>query len=126
MQEFAYAITPVDGKTWGQLTQAAGLFNQPVTAVMENNHPGTLPHSFTGLRCDQENVVITAFKRSEDGKGTVVRAYETEGRQTTATLSGGAMPAPLTQVWKPWSIQTYYLPDGEKQWQEVLMTEFDM
>lgn len=126
VQEFAYAITPMDGKTWGQLTQAAGLFNQPVTAVMENNHPGTLPYSFTGLRCDQENVVITAFKRSEDGKGTVVRAYETEGRQTTATLSGGAMPAPLTQVWKPWSIQTYYLPDGENQWQEVLMTEFDM
>ena len=123
-QRFRYALLPL--QTWGQLTQNARLFNQPLTAIMENNHPGTLPTEFTGLCCDQNNVIITAFKRSEDGMGTVIRAYETEGRETETVISGGALPVALKALWKPWSIQTYYLPDEGQQWKEVLITEFDM
>jgi hypothetical protein len=56
----------------------------------------------------------------------VIRAYETEGKETEATFSGGALPMELKAVWSPWSIQTYYLPDDGQQWKEVLITEFDM
>lgn len=125
-QRFAYAVKPLENVGWGQLTQMARLFNQPLTAIMENNHPGKLPTQLSGLQGDKPNVIVTAFKRSEDGKGTVLRAYETEGLETEAAFTGAALPAPLTATWKPWSIQTYYLPDGESHWKEVLLTEFDM
>ena len=125
-QTFAYAVLPLAGKGWGEVTQRARLLNQGVTVIMENNHRGDLPTVCTGLDCSAENVIVTAFKRSEDGRGTILRAYETEGRETAATLSGAALPAPLTALWKPFSIQTYYLADGESQWKEVLLTEFDM
>ena len=97
-----------------------------VTVILENNHEGSRPTALEGLKCDRENLIVTAFKRSEDGCGTVLRAYETEGRETTATFTGAALPAPLTALWKPWSVQTYYLPDGDTAWKEVLLTEFDM
>ena len=125
-QRFCYSVLPLAGLGWGDVTRAARLLNQPVTVIMENNHAGTLPTGLTGLNCDAGNVIVTAFKRSEDGSGTVLRAYETEGRETAATLSGAALPAPLTATWKPWSVQTYYLPDGGKEWKEVLLTEFAM
>lgn len=125
-QRLAYAVLPLAGKGWGEVTQRARLLNQGVTVIMENNHRGDLPTVCAGLDCSAKNVIVTAFKRSEDGKGTILRAYETEGKETTATLSGFALPAPLTALWKPFSIQTYYLADGESQWKEVLLTEFDM
>jgi alpha-mannosidase len=125
-QTFRYAVLPLEGRSWGQVTREARLLNQDVTVIMENNHEGSLPTALEGLKCDQENLIVTAFKRSEDGKGTVLRAYETEGRQVEATFTGAALPAPLSAVWKPWSVQTYYLPDGETAWTEVLLTEFDM
>lgn len=125
-QRFAYAVLPLAGKGWGEVTQRARLLNQGVTVIMENNHTGDLPTVCAGLDCSTKNVIVTAFKRSEDGKGTILRAYETEGKETAATLSGFALPAPLTALWKPFSIQTYYLPDGESEWKEVLITEFDM
>jgi alpha-mannosidase len=125
-QTFRYGVLPIAGLGWGEVTRAARELNQPVTVIMENNHAGTLPTHLAGLGCNKGNVIVTAFKRSEDGRGTVLRAYETEGKETTATFSGAALPAPLTAVWKPWSVQTYYLPDGEAKWREVLLTEFDM
>ena len=125
-QRFAYAVMPLAGNGFGYVTQRSRLLNRGVTVIMENNHAGDLPTVCEGLGVSAGNVIVTAFKRSEDGKGTVVRAYETEGKETTATLSGSALPAPLTAVWRPWSVQTYYLPDGSTQWKEVLLTEFDM
>ena len=125
-QTFRYNVLPLAGLGWGEVTQAARLLNQPVTVIMENNHVGKLPSVRSGLGCDANNIIVTAFKRSEDDSGTVLRAYETEGKETVATFAGAALPAPLTATWKPWSVQTYYLADGETQWKEVLLTEFDM
>ncbi len=125
-QTFAYAVLPIRGLGWGDVTRQARLLNQDVTVIMENNHAGDLPTVLGGLACDKKNIIVTGFKRSEDGKGTVLRAYETEGVETEVTLTGAALPTPLTAQWKPWSVQTYYLLDGSTQWKEVLLTEFDI
>ena len=93
---------------------------------MENNHKGRLGDTFCGLSCSAPNVQVSAIKRSEDGTGLVVRLYETEGKATDVTLQGALLPAPLTTKMSPWSISTYLLTDGENEWKEVLLTEFDM
>jgi alpha-mannosidase len=50
-------------------------------------HTGDLPqrHSFAGVA--DTNVVLTAVKRSEDGKGLVMRFYEWAGKSGNVTLT---------------------------------------
>lgn len=121
---FRYALMPFTGDGWSKVTQAARLWNQSETVITENNHPGFLPDRCEGLVSSEDNVIVSAFKRSEDGRGIVLRAYETDGKQTEVTFSGSLLPTPLTAVFKPFSINTYFLADGETEWEEVLITEF--
>ena len=123
---FRYALMPIDAKGWSAVTQAARLWNLAPTLLMENNHKGFLADRCEGLTSDRDNVIISAFKRSEDGKGLILRAYETDGVETDVTISGALLPAALHAKFTPFSINTYFLSDGETQWKEVLLTEFDM
>jgi hypothetical protein len=75
---------------------------------------------------DAPNVLVGAIKRSEDGSGTVLRVYETDGKGADFTVSGDLLPAPLSAHITPWSIDTYYLPDGGDTWKSILMTELDI
>lgn len=124
--EFSYGLIPVYEDGWSKVIKAAALLNQPVTMIVENNHEGTLPDTDSALNVSRDNIIISAFKRSEDNKGTVIRAYETDGKETEVTLSGKGIAASLKAKFNPYSVNTYMLIDGEKQWKEVLMTEFDI
>jgi alpha-mannosidase len=55
-------------------------------------------HSFAGIQND--NVVLTAMKRSEDGKGLVLRFYESAGKGGNVTLNvpGGATSATVVNM----------------------------
>ncbi|MBQ3866147.1 MAG: hypothetical protein II776_04540, partial [Clostridia bacterium] len=122
---FRYALLPWDEPRWGALTRLARAFNTPLTQILENNHPGRLPRVHEGLTLAPDSVILSAIKRAEDGLGTVVRVYETEGKKTVFTLSGQALPLPLTDEIGAFSVETYYLPDGGDAWKKVLMTEYD-
>lgn len=58
----------------------------PPTIVRETYHTGDMPRSFSGISVSEENLCITAIKKQEDGKGTVVRLFETIGKDTIATV----------------------------------------
>ena len=121
--EFAYELMAV-GEEWSPVIRAARLLNKHTTHIIENRHEGYLKvQSFSGIRVSAENVVISALKLSEDGKGTVIRLYETEGRETAVTVNGALLPVQLDTLLTPYSVNTYYLPDGDKLWREVLMME---
>ena len=122
--EFTYAFLPVQG-AWNSVIREARALNIPCTVIQENRHKGVLEKQYSGLEVDVPNVLVCACKPSEDGNGMVLRAYETDGKAARATVSGEALPAPLTAEFTPYSIQTYYLPNGESQWREILMTELD-
>ena len=122
---FRYVFTEMKKDEWSPLIRMGRMLNTPTTVILENNHHGTLSDRFRGIACSAQNVQISAIKRSEDGKGTVLRLYESEGRATECTVSGALLPAPLHAKVTPWSINTYYLPDNTTAWREVLLTEFD-
>lgn len=126
LHDFTYSFREVKTGEWSDLIRAARQFNTPATAIVENNHKGRLGDTFCGLSCSAPNVQVSAIKRSEDGTGLVVRLFETEGKATDVTLQGALLPSPLTTKMSPWSISTYLLTDGENEWKEVLLTEFDM
>lgn len=121
--EFRYSLLPAD-LNWDKTIRRAKLLNKAPTAIMENNHEGKLPDHFGGLHCGKENVVISAWKQAENGNGIILRAYETNGMETEATISGTVLPVPLNAKFTPFSVQTYYLEKGNNQWTEVLLTEF--
>jgi alpha-mannosidase len=61
---------------------------------------GELPqrHSFAGIA--DSNIVLTAMKRSEDGKGLVLRFYESAGKggNVTLTVPAGATSATVANL----------------------------
>ncbi len=125
LSEFRYAFLPIGVESRGELIRAAKQLNTPLTQIVENNHQGSLPLSYTGIACDAPNVFVSAFKAAEDGSGTVIRIYETDGKTTAVTLSGDLLPHPLSVTLTPYSVNTYLLPKGAEAWHEVLMTELE-
>lgn len=77
---FAYRFAPFSGLTDAQ--RCAEELNMPPTVVQETFHRGGLPQSYEGLRVENNNLSVTAIKRQEDGRGVLLRCYETEGRDT--------------------------------------------
>ncbi|MCH5198511.1 MAG: alpha-mannosidase [Oscillospiraceae bacterium] len=122
--EFRYAFRALPEDGWSSAIKAAKLLNIPCTAIMENNHSGTLPESGSHIKTAEDNIIISALKRSEDSGGIILRAYETDGKATVAHITGSLLSVPLTAEFTPYSINTYYLADGSLSWKEVMMTEF--
>ena len=118
--EFSYRIIPFEGVA--RTVKETRLWNRPLTNIVETWHEGTLPSVGSALEVSAENVILSAFKVAEDGDGLVLRLWETEGRETPVTVSGPALPAPLTYIAPPHAIRTFRL--GKDGWEEVLFTEW--
>ena len=88
MQRFEYGIFVCDGEAEksGIMNEAAK-FNIRLTAVPESFHKGTLPQRKSYLSVDKDNIIMTAFKFCEDGRGDcIMRFYETRGEDTKAHI----------------------------------------
>jgi alpha-mannosidase len=72
--------------------QKEGLaFNNPLTVVTgkaDNPANSSLPASQSFLKVQPANIVVSTLKKAEDGNGSVVRFYETEGKFASARISG--------------------------------------
>jgi alpha-mannosidase len=100
-QHFAYALYPHAG-TWKQaLTVRQGYdFNYRLTAMQVLPHSGKLPGSYSFLKAEPDNVVVTAMKKTEDGDGLLVRFYEWAGKggNVTLTLPPGILSATVANL----------------------------
>jgi len=52
----------------------------------QNNQQRYLPSSYSFLKIEPRNIVLSTLKISEDGEAIIIRFYETEGKKTTAKL----------------------------------------
>jgi alpha-mannosidase len=75
-------------------------FNAHLRAVAVSSHTGAwgAEHSFVGV--EQDNVVLTAVKKTEDGDALLFRFYEWAGKNADVQLSVpvGATSATLTNL----------------------------
>jgi alpha-mannosidase len=110
IQRFTYTLLPhtASWREAGTVRRAAEL-NQRATALISTCHPhGTLPLSDSFASTDQPNVNLTVVKQAEAAGSAsggaasgadracgdlIVRAYETAGVATTATISLNLPPA---------------------------------
>jgi len=81
---FTYEIFPF--RTVVDAQRRAEVLNMPLRAVNETFHRGPLPLTYRGFSSDAENLLVSAIKKSEDGTESILRVYEAEGKDTTATL----------------------------------------
>ncbi len=85
VSEFAYSVFTYESDSDAEAK--AEELNFPLLHIMGSFHKGKLPLSFSGLDVRDENIVITAVKKAEDSEETVVRAYEAEGKKTSARIN---------------------------------------
>lgn len=95
-QHFSYAIYPHAGGWQQASTVRHGYeFNYLPIALQTTPHEGSLPPAHTFVKVEPANLVLTAMKQTEAGEGLVLRFYETNGQNGTATIH---IPAGASEV----------------------------
>jgi len=88
---YRMALYPHDGN-WRFAYNEGMAFNTPLTAICGKPGTGTeaalLPVSKSFLDVEPANIMVSAMKRAEDGHGTIIRFYESQGRYTKARITG--------------------------------------
>ena len=120
--EFYYALLPATTQERARIFQKALAFNTLPTVILENHHEGKLPLIYKGIAVSADNIVVSALKKSEDGTGYVLRAYECAGVQTSAVIDCKDL-AKVETDFAPYEIKTFFICK-DKQAEEVLFTEY--
>jgi len=88
--EFTYSLLPHPGD-WrqGETVRRAMELNVPMVAVVCRGGSGGLPASHSFLTIDGEGMVFETLKRAEDGRGWILRVYESHGGRGTVRVRCG-------------------------------------
>jgi len=92
--EFDYALIPHSG-TWqfdeALVLREAQAFNIPVhtRTIVTEQHSGSLPAQATLVNVEPRSLVVSAVKRSNDGRGLVVRVYNPLSSTVNAKIQSG-------------------------------------
>jgi alpha-mannosidase len=97
---FVYSLLPHSG-AWGETTiaEAYGLNDPIVVAAARRGGPirEKFPQGESLVSVDHANVVIETVKGAEDGRGFIVRLYESQRRRGVVMLRAGV---PLEGAWR--------------------------
>jgi alpha-mannosidase len=98
---FRFALYPHTGDWKQALSVRHGYeFNYRLQAMQLAPHAGSLPPRLSFASIAESNVVLTAMKQTEDGKGLLVRFYEWAGKggNVTVTVPPGAKAASVANL----------------------------
>lgn len=111
IQRFTYTLLPHDGgwEQGGTVRRAAEL-NQRAVAILETYHDGPLPSRSSYLSVDAPNVIVSVLKRAEESSDLVLRAYETDRVQTTATIRLPQFGREIVAQFGPCEIKSFRIP----------------
>ncbi len=121
--EFTYALLPHGSGDYTATVKEAELLNMPLTLYMETHHKGELPPVYGGIEIDCDNVLVTAVKESEDGKGYIIRAVECAGKPVMAEFDFKLFDRKFAFGFKPQEIKTIFIPKGTGSVKGVMITE---
>ncbi len=100
-QPFTYRLYPHPGSWKDALTIRRGYdFNYNLSAVQATTHTGAMQPQHSFVETQNDNVVLTAVKRSDDDRSLIVRLYEWAGKDSMVTLRipAGAQSAESTNL----------------------------
>lgn len=69
-------------------SRIAKQFNEPIKVIVnpEQSVKANLSESVSFFNIDKENVIVTAIKKAEEGRGIAVRLYDAEGKEAVVNL----------------------------------------
>lgn len=107
---FAMQLLPHAG-SWrdAHVPRMAWAHNAPCIPHVESAHVGKRPRAAAMLEVDAPNVVLSVVKQQEDGKGIILRGYETAGIETSATLRLPVMGQEKQVSFGPYEIKSFHL-----------------
>ncbi|QGQ95227.1 alpha-mannosidase [Paenibacillus psychroresistens] len=116
VQEFRYALASHVGD-WrnAEASKKAYELNVPPIHIIETYHKGILPQIAEGIQVTAENLIVTVFKKSEDGNGYILRFYETNGQDGETDLAIPALNRKWTVPFTKCEIKTLWIPIDPKQ-----------
>jgi alpha-mannosidase len=83
----AYALFPHNSDFQKALTaRKAYEFNYPLVPITESSHGGELPKVDSFASIQPDNIILTVIKKAEDSEDTILRFYETAGKDTKAII----------------------------------------
>ncbi|WP_269524563.1 glycoside hydrolase family 38 C-terminal domain-containing protein [Coraliomargarita parva] len=86
--EYGICIHEGDWRKAKLLTKAAGI-NTPLRMVVAGRGKGELDHSMSAVQLDNELLHVSAIKKAEDGCGLIVRLFNPDDSEQSATLTLG-------------------------------------
>ncbi|MBM3495197.1 MAG: alpha-mannosidase, partial [Armatimonadetes bacterium] len=117
VQTVRYRLMPHIGELAGnEVTRRAMELNVLPIAVNEFEHDGTLPTSASFISADPGNIVVCVCKEAEDTRGLIVRAYESEGTPTRATLHMPGAGLTWQADFAPMQIRSWLINRCEEPW----------
>jgi alpha-mannosidase len=86
--EFRYFICPHAGN-WHQAELYRGVerLSVPLEPAQVGAHPGSLPKRHSFLSVEPANLVVSALKRSEDGRGLILRLFNPTNKAITGKVT---------------------------------------
>jgi alpha-mannosidase len=111
-QRFTYALMPHRGdwRAAGTVIEAARVNRRP-TAILEAAHPGDLGPTASFVQARPSSIAVSVVKRCEDATDdVVVRAHETSGRETKATIELPFLGRAASVGFRAHEIKTLRLP----------------
>jgi alpha-mannosidase len=87
VHRFRFGVKP--SRTADEAREFGEAFNQRLEAISVYKKEGTLPTSRSFVSIDKPNVAFSTLKKAEDDDDLILRAYETRGAATDATIALG-------------------------------------
>lgn len=88
-QTFTYSVLPHKGNFRTVTVPRSYVLNRPFDVLKLKKQNGNMPESFSFVCADKANAVIETVKRSEDGKGTILRVFDCYDVLETVNLRFG-------------------------------------
>lgn len=84
---YEYAIEPHQGDwSQAQMYHKAQAYTYKPIPIEADSH-GELPHEFSFLKLNPDNLLLSALKKAEDSDNVILRFFETKGEATEAEIS---------------------------------------
>ena len=93
IHEFFYSLrTHAGSLRSSDIYKTAYELNNAVTVKKAQVGNGSLPDEYSFVHVSSENIIIDSVKKAEDGKGYIVRAFESLNKTTDCVLTFGQTP----------------------------------
>lgn len=111
--------------TWqkNSIIRKAEEFLSPAIVIYQGIHGGSMPKAGSFISIDNDNIIISAIKQSEEGDDLIIRCLETSGSNTSATVNFAFANRRWTGNFRPCEIKSLRLNCISRDIKEVNLLE---